>query len=547
MPQHHSGPVTRRISRAVVGMGLAAVLTVGLAGPSGAQGAIEDLQRQIEEAQRQQRELSDEISELGDQQSGLERQGGDLSASLEGLDADISAKVTELTALQEQLPGAQQALRDAESRVSAASAEVQSLRSRVDQAESNRAGILEEIAAGEEELVQARDEIGQIANQAYKQGGVSSDLAFLLGMSDSSLPEAMGLANQALRIQNGRMSQVSQRTATGRNAEARLAAVEEQIRTLQGQAEQALAREQQAREQAAEAKRDLDTMVADTTQITDELKAQRPLIQQQIAQNRAEQQQVNDDIAARQRQLVAAGSAQSDLQRRHQAAVEEAERKRRAAEEAARKAREAAEAARKAREAQERAAAEQARAARERAEQQARAAREAQERADREAQEAAEADRRALQAAEAERAAQPSSAWGLQLPLNTYITSGFGWRSTPAGSFDYGGVGGYVHTGVDFGGGCGLPVRAASSGKVWNADSAVWSSGNRVVLSHGVVNGRALATKYHHLTRYTVSPGQTVEAGQVIGYSGSTGNSTGCHLHFETILDGAAVDPLGLF
>jgi murein DD-endopeptidase MepM/ murein hydrolase activator NlpD len=61
-----------------------------------------------------------------------------------------------------------------------------------------------------------------------------------------------------------------------------------------------------------------------------------------------------------------------------------------------------------------------------------------------------------------------------------------------------------------------------------------------------VVNGRALATKYHHMTRYIVSPGQKVKRGQIIGYTGTTGNSTGCHLHFETILDGQAVNPAGL-
>lgn len=79
-----------------------------------------------------------------------------------------------------------------------------------------------------------------------------------------------------------------------------------------------------------------------------------------------------------------------------------------------------------------------------------------------------------------------------------------------------------------------------------NADWAVWTSGRRVVISHGQVNGRLLATKYHHMTRYVVSPGQKVNQGDVIGYTGTTGNSTGCHLHFETLLDGTAVDPEGL-
>ena len=72
------------------------------------------------------------------------------------------------------------------------------------------------------------------------------------------------------------------------------------------------------------------------------------------------------------------------------------------------------------------------------------------------------------------------------------------------------------------------------------------SSGNKVTISHGVVKGRALATNYHHMQRIVVGVGQNVQQGQLIGYVGTTGNSTGCHMHFETILNGAAVNPLGL-
>jgi murein DD-endopeptidase MepM/ murein hydrolase activator NlpD len=502
----------RRLSRAMIGAGLVTILTLSMGGTATAQNSIEDLQRQIEKSERQQSKIDEELGDLGGQQSTLEDKQGDLNASLEGLDADIADKIRELNSLQDQLPGAQQALTDAESRVSAAAAEVQSLGERVRQAESSRSAILKEIAASEKELDTASAEIGQIANQAYKQGGVSSDMAFILGLSDSSLPDAMGLANQAMRIQNSRISTVSQSKSTDVNAEVRLGAVEAEIRDLRAQAEKALEREKDARDEAAAAKRELDSMVATTSRLTDELKAQRPKIQAKIDANRAAQDQVNQEIAERQRALTAQSGVTTDLQAKHRKAVAEAERKRRAAEEAARKARAASGSNRQ-------------------------AAQAAADKADREA-DAAE-DR-------ARQAGQASSGWGIQHPLNTYITSGFGWRPTPAGSFDYGGAGGYVHTGIDFGGGCGLPIRAAASGEVWNADSAVWTSGNRVVLSHGVVNGRALATKYHHMTRYIVSPGQQVKRGQVIGYTGTTGNSTGCHLHFETILDGQAVNPMGL-
>lgn len=509
----------RRLSRAILGAGLVTLMTLSMGGTAVAQDSVEDLQRQIEQAERNQAELDREIGDLGGEQSELKDRQGDLDASLEGLDANIAEKIRELDGLQDQLPGAQEALSAAEGRVSAATAEVASLNERVRQAESSRSEILAEIAASEQELDTAATEIGQIANQAYKQGGVSSDLAFILGLSDSSLPDAMGLANQALRIQNSRISSVSQSKSTEVNAEVRLAAVEGEIRDLRAEAEQALQREEQARNEAADAKRELDQMVSTTSRLTDELKAERPKIQAQIDANRAEQDQVNAQIAERQRALTAEASKTSDLQEQHREAVAEAERKRRAAEEAARKAREAA--------------AQADRAA-------ARKAQQISEQANREAEAAEE------RASAAQKAASTSRGWGLQWPLNTYITSGFGWRPTPSGTFDYGGAGGYVHTGMDFGGGCGLPIRAAADGEVWNADWAVWTSGNRVVVSHGVVNGRALATKYHHLTRSIVSPGQDVKRGQVIGYTGTTGNSTGCHLHFETILDGRAVNPAGL-
>lgn len=518
-----------RLSRAVVSTGLITVLTLGLVGPASAQDAIDDLEQQLQESERERSQLSDELGNLDDQKSGLQSTQGDLNASLEGLDADISEKVTELNDLQSQLPAAQQAVTDAEGRVEAAQAEVESLNERVRQAEGRRAEIQAEIASAEQQIAESHDEAGQIANQAYKQGGVSQNLSFILGLEDSSLPEAMGLAQQALRIQDTEMSTVSQQNSTDRNAEARLAAVEEEIRDLKAEAEKALAREQQARDEAADAKKELDQMVSSTEQLTEELKAERPRIESQIEENQRKQEQVNSEIAERQSELVSQESQHSELQEEHQQAVEEAERKRREAQEAERRAREAEEAAARA-------------AANEREKEEAREARADAEQAN---EESAEADRKVTET-QSSSSSSSSSSWGLIRPLNANVTSGFGWRPTPAGSFDYGGQGGYVHTGIDYGGGCGLPIRAAADGTVWNADWSVWTSGRRVVLSHGVVKGRALATKYHHMTRYVVSPGQSVSQGDVIGYTGTTGNSTGCHLHFETIVDGSAVNPSGL-
>ncbi|MFC8522467.1 M23 family metallopeptidase, partial [Pseudarthrobacter sp. NPDC057230] len=146
-------------------------------------------------------------------------------------------------------------------------------------------------------------------------------------------------------------------------------------------------------------------------------------------------------------------------------------------------------------------------------------------------------------------AAGSPSAFGLRHPFDGSIpiTSGFGYRTTPPGTIDFYGTGGYMHTGIDFGAACGTPVYAAAAGEVfssgWNsADGGGW----RVKIDHGVVQGNTLTTIYYHNSSIVVSNGQRVSQGQLIAYSGSTGNSTGCHAHFETWLNGAAVDPMGL-
>ena len=104
-----------------------------------------------------------------------------------------------------------------------------------------------------------------------------------------------------------------------------------------------------------------------------------------------------------------------------------------------------------------------------------------------------------------------------------------------------------MHTGLDFGAACGTPVYAAAAGEVfssgWNsADGGGW----RVKISHGLMQGNTLNTIYYHNASIVVSNGQRVSQGQLIAYSGNTGNSTGCHAHFETWLNGKPMDPMGL-
>ena len=125
-------------------------------------------------------------------------------------------------------------------------------------------------------------------------------------------------------------------------------------------------------------------------------------------------------------------------------------------------------------------------------------------------------------------------------PVDGYVTSPFGYRTHPI--YHYWGL----HDGVDFGGGCGTPLRAAAPGKVVSSYySGVY--GHRLVIDHGVLAGRGVATIYNHASGYNVGVGDQVSEGQVIGYEGSTGWSTGCHLHFTVMANGRAVDPMPFF
>lgn len=124
-------------------------------------------------------------------------------------------------------------------------------------------------------------------------------------------------------------------------------------------------------------------------------------------------------------------------------------------------------------------------------------------------------------------------------PVDARLNSNFGWRVHPI----YGTR--KLHAGVDFPVACGVPVGATHSGRVI-AKTHNSSAGNKVILSHGVHNGHLLTSSYHHLQGYAaLSVGDQVSAGTTVGYVGTTGSSTGCHLHFEIHEDGNAVNPGG--
>lgn len=126
----------------------------------------------------------------------------------------------------------------------------------------------------------------------------------------------------------------------------------------------------------------------------------------------------------------------------------------------------------------------------------------------------------------------------LSWPVQGRLSSPFGMRVHPV-------TGVYkLHTGQDIAVACGTPIKTALPGTVVQAG---WNSayGWRTVVSHGTVGGVLLTTTYNHQTTIGVNVGDALVGGQTIGTVGSTGYSTGCHLHFELYVNSTLVDPMG--
>jgi murein DD-endopeptidase MepM/ murein hydrolase activator NlpD len=126
----------------------------------------------------------------------------------------------------------------------------------------------------------------------------------------------------------------------------------------------------------------------------------------------------------------------------------------------------------------------------------------------------------------------------LSYPVNdTYITSPYGMRLHPILHIWE------LHDGTDFHAPCGTPVYAAAAGRV-TSEYYNTGYGNRVIIDHGYVHGVSLWTSYNHLTSFVARVGEHVSRGELVAYSGTTGYSTACHLHFMVYVNGSTVDPM---
>lgn len=117
------------------------------------------------------------------------------------------------------------------------------------------------------------------------------------------------------------------------------------------------------------------------------------------------------------------------------------------------------------------------------------------------------------------------------------LASGFGWRTDPIYKMPK------FHAGMDFAAPIGTEIYATGDGTVMRADAQAAGYGNHIRINHGY----GYMTLYGHLSRVKVRPGQKVKRGEVIGYVGNTGKSTGPHLHYEVIKNGENQNPINFY
>jgi len=536
-PAATSTPGRRRILAGASVLGLAVVARLGGTAPSRAVAAPPDSvppsagsvapapADDLTDIRRQQAAARASATRL----AGVDQQAAaglaESSAALQSAARRLAAVEAELTSAREQEAATVEQLVGARAREA-------SVRAAMERTGQATAAAQAAVTATSAEIGRGERALGGLARAAYRSGNLPVLAEVVVGGPDES---AVLTARQALgsasRSQDRELARLSALRAEQARQQARLTALGQQLATDRAEAARAVGQVAMLREQAAQRSARTRTLLAAQRTATDTARRTRDAD--------LREQDVIDLEQARTAQLL------RSLSRREDTALARARAARAAAVAHAR-----AVAAARAR------AAEQARA---RAAEQARAQAAEQARAQAAEQARAEQADRTRSAASGRRAARrrpalartvaprpgpepaPTPAIGggrLSRPATAPITSPFGVRFHPILKRWR------LHNGTDFGVGCGTPVRAAADGRVVSSAFST-GYGNRVVVDHGDVDGIPLATTYNHLARRLVQVGSVARRGQVVGISGTTGLSTGCHLHFEVLDNGSVVDPMG--
>jgi murein DD-endopeptidase MepM/ murein hydrolase activator NlpD len=440
-------------------------------------------------------DLTDERDRVAQQ---LAKTSGDLNESSKAL--SVAAKAVDRTAAQ--LTSARIRLAGTQRELVIARSEDFRLAAKLRQAKAELATARERVALGQKNLAEEKAVAGNLVRDQYQR---QSNLLPLAVLVDTSSP-----ADLQTRLQWSTTMFDSTQAEIDR-----LIIIQRQLDAAKARKTELEAQVRADRKVAATALRTKQTLEARAA--FEEASVQSLLSQQSVIEEAAA-----DDVAEDQAQYAKLTRERASVEQRiaiRIAAAKAAAARKAAAEKAARIA------ARKA------AAAERARKARERANHSSTKTRH---KATSERKEPAH-EKKAIR-----RTSMASASHGFSYPVSAPITSAFGMRFHPVLHYWK------LHDGTDFGAGCGAAIRAPYAGRVaeryYNG-----GYGNRLMIDHGFRSGKYVTTGYNHASGYVVRVGQHVHKGQVIGYVGSTGYSTGCHLHLMVWLNGRVTNPMTWF
>lgn len=437
--------------------------------------------------------------------------GDDLDDRKERVERQLRQTERDLGESSKQLNNATARLQRSQAELDAARAELDQTREALAAAQAHDAQMAEKLAEAQEELAKAKARvaegkrklaaqqvvIGDVARQSYQSPG--TDL-----MPIMVLAEGESMSDLQTRVQwNDTMQQGSEADMNRLReaqkeldaAQAEQARIEKQVAEDRQAAAEALAHSEALEQQASEQEARVAQLVQENESAQQAAEAQVAADQKRVQAMDTERIHVDNQIAKR----VAAQRAREEAEARRQAELRRAEANRRAA-----------------------------------------AARANAAKTNSSSRSAASSSRSASRSTSTYSASSSSSGSAVIRPVSGPITSKFGMRFHPVLRYWK------LHDGVDYGASCGTPIRAVADGRVTDRYYNV-GYGNRLIVDHGKIGNRYLSTSYNHLSKFTVSAGQRVKQGQVIGYVGNTGYSTGCHLHFMAWRNGKLINPVSLY
>jgi len=461
--------------------------TVALGLVVGGSAAVADYDDEIREYDRQLQQQREERERNAQQRE-------ELSSRLEGTNEDLAGAYLALEDANARLPLAEAALAQAEDALAAAEREEQAVADRLTVAESELSGLGEEMAQGDAQIAATRSSIGELARSTYRGGASLNGLSVVLNArSSEEFIRQTAIVDTAVRTQTKVITDLETITAVNRNRELRQQAVRDRIDQLHVQAQEAVAAADEARAAADEHRQEIVRIQQEQSELADRLEGLREQLAADLAQKEADDDRLAGIIAG-----IEANREQSVAGR------EREERERREREERAR-------------------------------------------------QEAAASNGGGSGGGGSGGTSSGGGGGGggggagsasiiPPVPNPLYVTSPYGYRIHPIAGYRW------WHAGVDVRSACGNPQYAAASGTVSATIPAPGnaSHGNQVIIDHGRIGGNGYVTVTNHLSRFNVRAGQWVNQGDVIGYTGQTGNVTGCHVHFEVWKNGVTIDPMGL-